>query len=134
MIVFRRIPCSISGGFRCTATHSAVHEHLQTLRRWYKVKRREAPPSQPTCSSGALFGYANSRLSSVISQKQMCAKYRTLPVLSSFAVTCKANNICSVHGSKMPGQGTLQPRLNKSILCFSQTGSPPLCSFSPKRH
>ena len=64
--------------------HSAVHEHLQTLRRWYKVKRREAPPSQPTCSSGALrsvgcFGCANSRLSSVIAQKQMCAKYRTLP-------------------------------------------------------
>ena len=66
--------------------HSAVHEHLQTLRRWYKVKRREAPPSQPTCSSGALrsvgcFGCANSRLSSVIAQKQMCAKYRTLPCL-----------------------------------------------------
>ena len=64
--------------------HSAVHEYLQTLRRWYKVKRREAPPSQPTCSSGALrsvgcFGCANSRLSSVIAQKQMCAKYRTLP-------------------------------------------------------
>ena len=64
--------------------HSAVHEHLQTLRRWYKVKRREAPPSQPTCSSGALwsvgcFGCANSRLSSVITQKQMCAKYWTLP-------------------------------------------------------
>ena len=35
--------------------HSAVHEYLQTLRRWYKVKRREAPPSQPTCSSGALW-------------------------------------------------------------------------------
>ena len=51
----------------------------------YKVKRREAPPSQPTCSSGALrsvgcFGCANSRLSSVIAQKQMCAKYRTLPI------------------------------------------------------
>lgn len=66
--------------------HSAVHEHLQTLRRWYKVKRREAPPSQPTCSSGALwsvgcFGCANSRLSSVIAQKQMCAKFRTLPCL-----------------------------------------------------
>ena len=64
--------------------HSAVHEYLQTLRRWYKVKRREAPLSQPTCSSGALwsvgcFGCANSRLSSVIAQKQMCAKYRTLP-------------------------------------------------------
>ena len=64
--------------------HSAVHEYLQTLRRWYKVKRQEAPPSQPTCSSGALrsvgcFGCANSRLSSVIAQKQMCAKYRTLP-------------------------------------------------------
>ena len=64
--------------------HSAVHEYLQTLRRWYKVKRREAPPSQPTCSSGALrsvgcFGCDNSRLSSVIAQKQMCAKYRTLP-------------------------------------------------------
>ena len=66
--------------------HSAVHEYLQTLRRWYKVKRREAPPSQPTCSSGALrsvgcFGCANSRLSSVIVQKQMCAKYRTLPII-----------------------------------------------------
>ena len=66
--------------------HSAVHEYLQTLRRWYKVKRREAPPSQPTCSSGALwsvgcFGCANSRLSSVIAQKQMCAKYRTLPIV-----------------------------------------------------
>ena len=65
--------------------HSAVHEYLHTLRRWYKVKRREAPPSQPTCSSGALrsvgcFGCANSRLSSVIAQKQMCAKYRTLPL------------------------------------------------------
>ena len=64
--------------------HSAVHECLQTLRRWYKLKRREAPPAQPTCSSGALwsvgcFGCANSRLSSVIAQKQMCAKYRTLP-------------------------------------------------------
>ena len=39
---------------------------------------------QPTCSSGALwsvgcFGCANSRLSSVIAQKQMCAKFRTLP-------------------------------------------------------
>ena len=61
-----------------------VHEHLQTLRRWYKVKRREAPPSQPTCSSGALwlvgcFGCTKSRLSSVIAQKQMCAKLRTLP-------------------------------------------------------
>ena len=64
--------------------HSAVHEHLQTLRRWYKVKRREAPPTQPPCSSGALwsvdcFGCTNSRLLSVIAQKQMCAKYRTLP-------------------------------------------------------
>ena len=64
--------------------HSAVHEHLQTLRRRYKVKKRKAPPSQPTCSSGALrsvgcFGCDNSRLSSVIAQKQMCAKYRTLP-------------------------------------------------------
>ena len=43
-----------------------------------KVKRREAPPSQPTCSSGALwsvgcFGYANSRLSSVITQNK-CAQ------------------------------------------------------------
>ena len=69
--------------------HSAVHEYLQTLRRWYKVKRREAPPSQPTCSSGALrsvgcFGCANSRLSSVITQKQMCAKYRTLPSMACF--------------------------------------------------
>ena len=57
-----------------------------SLRRRYKVKRREAPPSQPTCSSGALrsvgcFGCANSRLSSVIAQKQMCAKFRTLPAV-----------------------------------------------------
>ncbi|WP_294479598.1 hypothetical protein, partial [uncultured Victivallis sp.] len=48
---------------------------------------REAPPAQPTCSSGALwsvgcFGCANSRLSSVIAQKQMCAKYRTLPAVT----------------------------------------------------
>ena len=64
--------------------HSAVHEYLQTLRRWYKVKRREAPPSQPTCSSGALrsvgcFGCANSRLSSVITQNkcaQNCGHYQ----------------------------------------------------------
>ncbi len=58
--------------------------YLQTLRRRYKVKKRKAPPSQPICSSGALrsvgcFGCAKSRLSSVIAQKQMCAKYRTLP-------------------------------------------------------
>ena len=63
---------------------TSVYEHLQTLRRWYKLKKREAPPAHPTCSSGALrlvgcFGCANSRLSSVIAQKQMCAKYRTLP-------------------------------------------------------
>lgn len=60
--------------------HSAVYEHLQTLRRQYK----EAPPSQPTCPSGALwsvgcFGCDKSHLSSVIIQKQMCAKLRTLP-------------------------------------------------------
>ena len=61
-------------------------EFFWKIKKWsrYKVKRREAPPSQPTCSSGALrsvgcFGCANSRLSSVITQKQMCAKYRTLP-------------------------------------------------------
>lgn len=30
-------------------------------------------------TSGGCFGCANSRLSSVIAQKQMCAKYRTLP-------------------------------------------------------
>ena len=33
--------------------HSPIYKYLQTLRRRYKVKRREAPPSQPTCSSGA---------------------------------------------------------------------------------
>lgn len=68
--------------------HSAVHEYLQTLRRWYKVKRREAPPAQLPCSSGVLwsvscFGCAKSRLSSVIIQKQMCAKLRTLPFLKA---------------------------------------------------
>ncbi len=65
---------------------TSVYEHLQTLRRRYKVKRREAPPTQPTCSSGALrsvscFGCTKSRLSSVIMQKQMCAKLRTLPLV-----------------------------------------------------
>ena len=28
--------------------HTPIYEYLQTLRRRYKVKRREAPPSQPT--------------------------------------------------------------------------------------
>ena len=88
--------------------HSAVHEHLQTLRRWYKVKRREAPPSQPTCSSGALwlvgcFGCIKSRLSSVIAQKQMCAKYRTLLSLMLFndyfkskIIFCSKNNLALI--------------------------------------
>ena len=58
--------------------HSAVHEHLQTLRRRYKVKRREAPPAQSTYSFGALwsvgrFGCANSRLSSV-TLRNKCAQ------------------------------------------------------------
>ncbi len=63
--------------------HLAVHEYLQTLRRWYKVKRREAPSSQPTCSSGVLWsvgctGGAKTRLSSVITQNkcaQNCGHY-----------------------------------------------------------
>ena len=77
----------------------SVYEHLQTLRRRYKVKKREAPPAQSTCSSGALrsvgcFGCANSRLLSVITQKQMCAKYRTLPSRPS----CPVCTICRKHG------------------------------------
>ena len=88
--------------------HSAVHEYLQTLRRWYKVKRREAPPSQPTCSSGALwlvgcFGCIKSRLSSVIAQKQMCARYRTLLSLMLFndyfkskIIFCSKNNLALI--------------------------------------
>ena len=63
--------------------NTSVYEHLQTLRRRYKVKRREVPPALPTCSgafwSVGCFGCAKSRLSSVIIQKQMCAKLRTLP-------------------------------------------------------
>ena len=78
---------------------TSVYEHLQTLRRRYKVKKREAPPAQSTCSSGALrsvgcFGCANSRLLSVITQKQMCAKYRTLPSRPS----CPVCTICRKHG------------------------------------
>ena len=93
--------------------HSAVHEYLQTLRRWYKVKRREAPLSQPTCSSGALwsvgcFGCANSRLSSVIAQKQMCAKYRTLPIEDTELDWPKNFFIWNSEG-KMILYGRLQP-------------------------
>ena len=79
--------------------HTPIYEYLQTLRRRYKVKRREAPPSQPTCSSEALrsvgcFGCANSRLASVISQKQMCAKLRTLPSLPPVSRSCSTDRKC----------------------------------------
>ena len=106
--------------------HSAVHEYLQTLRRWYKVKRREAPPSQPTCSSGALwsvgcFGCANSRLSSVIAQKQMCAKYRTLPVHEHLQTLRRWYKV--KRREAPPAQPTCSSGALRSVGCFGCANS-----------
>ena len=71
---------------------------LERIASFVETSVEETLSSQPTCSSGALcsvgcFGCAKSRLSSVITQKQMCVKLRILPSKINFSGVCPVSPI-----------------------------------------